>query len=172
MLSEHNDGCFGAKSVFLARAVARRLTVFLAIWLILAGADPVDLPVGIAAIVLAVWTSMRLLPPGRWRVSPIALLSLTLRFFRQSIVAGFDIAWRVLDPRLPLNPGFVVYPTRIPQGPAFNVFCTFISLAPGTLPVGQDDSGAIVVHCLDVSQPVAAQLAADDRLLKQALGGG
>jgi multicomponent Na+:H+ antiporter subunit E len=148
-----------------------RLTIFLAVWLVLAGADPVDLPAGIAATVVATWTSMRLLPPGRWRVSPTALLSLTLRFFRQSIAAGFDIAWRALDPRLPLNPGFIVYPTRLPQGPALNTFCTFISLAPGTLPVGQNASGAIVVHCLDVSEPVAAHLAADDRLLTRALGG-
>ncbi len=149
-----------------------RMTVFLAVWLVLTGADPADLPAGIAAIVAATWTSMRLLPPRRSHVSAPALLSLGLRFFRQSVAAGFDVACRALDPRLPLRPGFVIYAARLPPGPALNTFCTFISLAPGTLPVGPDDSGAIVVHCLDVGQPVAAHLAADDRLLTQAIGGG
>jgi multicomponent Na+:H+ antiporter subunit E len=53
-----------------------------------------------------------------------------------------------------------------------SAFCAFTSLAPGTLPVGTDANGAIVVHCLDVGQPVAAQLAADERLLAEMLGGG
>jgi multicomponent Na+:H+ antiporter subunit E len=53
-----------------------------------------------------------------------------------------------------------------------DAFCALTSLAPGTLPAGADDSGAIVVHCLDVGQPVASHLAADEELFTRALGHG
>jgi multicomponent Na+:H+ antiporter subunit E len=147
-----------------------RSAAFLGLWLILAGADPADLPAGVVAIAAATWTSMRLLPQGSSRPSPGALIRLALRFVRQSIVAGVDVAWRAFDPRLPLQPGFVIYPARLPPGPALNAFCTLTSLAPGTLPAGPDDGGAIVIHCLDVGRPVAAHLAEDERLFTLPLG--
>jgi len=152
-------------------AIVRRAVAFLALWLILVGGpDPADRPAGIVALVAATWASLRLLPPGRARFSPVALARLVWRFARQSIVAGADVAWRALDPRLPLRPGFVIYPARLPPGPALSAFCALTSLAPGTLPAGPDDNGAIVVHCLDVGQPVASHLAADEQLLTRALG--
>jgi multicomponent Na+:H+ antiporter subunit E len=46
-----------------------------------------------------------------------------------------------------------------------------MSLLPGTVPTGSDKSGAILIHCLDVKQPVVAQLAADEALLVRAMGG-
>jgi multicomponent Na+:H+ antiporter subunit E len=148
-----------------------RLAAFLGLWLILIGGpDPSNRPAGIVAIVAATWASLRLLPPGAARVAPAALAGVALRFLRQSVVAGWDVAWRALDPRLPLRPGFLVYAARLPRGPALDAFCTLTSLAPGTLSAGLDESGAIVVHCLDVGQPVAAHLAADERLFTQALG--
>jgi len=150
-----------------------RLVAFLGLWLILIGGpDPANRPAGVVAILAAIWTSLRLLPSSGARVAPVALARLALRFLHQSVVAGWDVAWRALDPRLPLRPGFVVYPARLPPGPALNAFCTLTSLAPGTLPAGPDESGAIVVHCLDVGQPVAAHLATDERLFAQALGAG
>ena len=152
-------------------SVLLRALAFLVLWLILVGgADPADRPAGIFALATATWASLRLLPPGGVRPSPVALARLVLRFLRQSIVAGADVAWRALDPRLPLRPGIVIYPTHLPPGPASDAFCALTSLAPGTLPAGANDSGAIVVHCLDVGQPVASHLAADERLLALALG--
>jgi multicomponent Na+:H+ antiporter subunit E len=143
------------------------------LWLILVGGpDPSDRPAGIVAIAAATWMSLRLLPPGAARLSPIAVARLVLRFLRQSIVAGADVAWRALDPRLPLRPGFVTHSTLLPPGPALDAFCALTSLAPGTLPAGPNDSGAIVVHCLDIGQPVASHLAADEKLFARAIGQG
>lgn len=89
-----------------ARRAGWRLPAFLGLWLILFGADPAGLPVGIAAAIAATWTSLHLLPPGGSRSSPKAVARLALRFLYQSVVAGIDVALRALDPRLPLRPGF------------------------------------------------------------------
>ncbi len=57
------------------------------------------------------------------------------------------------------------YPLLLPRGPARNTFTTLTSLLPGTVPIGSDTQDALVIHCLDVTQPVAAQLAAEEALL-------
>ena len=148
-----------------------RVIFFYIFWLILYGVRPAGLPVGVAAAIMATWASRRLLPPGRGILRPIALVRLVLRFPLQSIIAGVDVAWRALDPRMPLQPGFVVYQSRLPSGPMRNAFCTMTGLLPGTLPSGSNENGDLVIHCLDVSQPVIEQLAAEEAELQQVLGG-
>jgi len=134
---------------------------------VLTAAGPADLAAGVLATVAATWVSVRLLPPGRSRFSPTALCRLALGFLYQSVVAGVDVARRALDPRLPLRPGFVTYPVRLPPGNARNVFTTLTSLLPGTVPAGEAN-GQLVYHCLDVDQPVVAQLAAEEAALSKA----
>jgi multicomponent Na+:H+ antiporter subunit E len=151
--------------------VITRAACFFGFWLILTGLDPGDAPAGLAAAAIATWTSLRLLPAGDWRLRPITAARFVLHFLHQSVAAGVDVAWRALDPRAPLRPGFIVYRPRLPPRPARHAFCTLTSLLPGTLPSGPDATGAIVVHCLDASQPVAAQLAAEEAALIQAFGG-
>jgi multicomponent Na+:H+ antiporter subunit E len=134
------------------------------------GPSLADLPVGLAAVAAATWLSLRLLPAGKSRPRPIFLAALALRFVRQSVVSGTDVAWRALDPNLSLRPGFVAYPLRLPPGGARSAFCALSSLLPGTLPTGVDENGALLVHCLDVDQPVAANLAEEETLFMRALG--
>ena len=161
----------GISTGWFVSSIVWRAVAFLGLWLILVGgADPADRPAGVIALAAATWASLRLLPPVRARLAPVALARLVLRFIRQSIVAGTDVAWRALDPRLPLRPGFVIYSAHLPPGPALDAFCALTSLAPGTLPAGTNGSGAIVVHCLDVGQPVASHLADDERLFALVLG--
>jgi multicomponent Na+:H+ antiporter subunit E len=94
----------------LSRSPVVRAVGFFVLWMVVAGGDLADLAVGTVAALAATWASLRLLPPGLSRVRPAALARLALRFLRQSVVAGVDVARRALDPRLPLHPGFVVYP--------------------------------------------------------------
>jgi multicomponent Na+:H+ antiporter subunit E len=143
---------------------------FLVFWLLLAGPDPADLAAGVFAAAAATWTSLRLLPPSGRRLGYAALVRLAWRFRQQSLIGGWDVARRALDPRLPLRPGFITYPVRIPPGTARHVFGALTSALPGTLPAGVDAHGALVYHCLDVEQPVAAQLAIDEELLLRVLG--
>jgi multicomponent Na+:H+ antiporter subunit E len=155
----------------LARASAARAAFFLGFWLMISGWAPLDLPVGLAAVVGATWVSLRFLPPLGSRLRLTSIAALTVSFLRQSVVSGTDVAWRALNPRLRLRPGLVACPLRLPEGGERSAFCALSSLMPGTLPTGTDESGALLVHCLDISQPVAANLAAEERLFIRAVGG-
>jgi multicomponent Na+:H+ antiporter subunit E len=122
-------------SLFRDAALSRGL-LFLLFWFALSLGNPADLAAGLVAATAATWTSLRLLPPRPSHPSLLALATFALRFLGQSIVAGVDVAWRALDPRLPLNPSFVAYRPRLSAGSGQRAFCTVASLLPGTLPVG------------------------------------
>ena len=154
-----------------SRPVVLRTLGFFVLWIILTDGNPADLAVGALAALAATWASLRLLAPGTRRVRPAALSRLALRFLRQSVVAGADVAWRALDPQLPLHPGFVLYPVTLSPGPERNMFTTLMSLLPGTVPTGSDEKGGLLIHCLDVEQPVVAQLAVEEALFVRAVGG-
>jgi multicomponent Na+:H+ antiporter subunit E len=154
----------------LVRFAAPRAALFLGFWLMIAGWAPADLPVGLAAVAAATWVSLRFLPPGRAKPRLASLGALAASFLRQSVVSGTDIAWRALNPKMQLRPGFVPCRLRLPPGGERSAFCALSSLLPGTLPTGTDEDGAVLVHCLDVDQPVAANLAAEERLFMRAIG--
>ena len=151
-------------------AIAVRATIYLLFWLMISGFGLKDLPVGLVATAAATWASFKLSPPGAGNPRPREILHLAWRFLRQSIAAGTDVARIALSPRMTLRPGFVAYPLHLPEGATRNAFCALSSLMPGTLPTGLDENGALLVHCLDVSQPVAENLAHEERLFMQAIG--
>jgi multicomponent Na+:H+ antiporter subunit E len=159
----------GAANGRLWSSAARRAIWFLCFWLVLSGADLLDLPAAVGAIAAATWMSLRLLAPTTSRGSPRAIAQLALRFLYESVIAGADVARRALDPRLPLRPGFVVYPIGLPPGAGRNMFAMLTSLLPGTVPAGEE-KGQLIYHCLDVGQPVFEQLAAEEAALSRALG--
>ena len=154
----------------VASAISRAAGFF-GFWLVLTGADAGDLAAGLVAAVAATWASLRLMPAQQWSLRPIKLAGYVLHFLRQPIVAGIDVAWRALDPRLRLRPGFVVYQAQLPPGTTREAFCAIMSLMPGTLPCGPAESNGLTIHCLDVTQPVAEQLAVEEVLCMQTLGG-
>ena len=151
------------------RSFVVRCSGFLGLWIVWIGAAPADLAAGLAAAAVAAWASLRLVPPVGG-VRPLALLALVPRFLWQSVVAGLDVARRAVDPRLPLRPGFVRYRPGLAPGLARNAFATLTSLLPGTVPA-HDDGQTLLYHCLDLDQPVAAQLSAEELRLARALTG-
>jgi multicomponent Na+:H+ antiporter subunit E len=159
-----------AANVPLLPAAFARATGFLVLWLVLAGFNPGDLPAAVVAVAAATWTSMRLMPPGASRLSLPGIARLALHFPGQSLMAGFDVARRAFDPRLPLRPGFVTVSMRLPPGTRRDAFCAFASLQPGTLPVGTNEDGTLLVHCLDIGQQGAEQMVADEKHFGRALG--
>lgn len=152
-------------------ALALRALLYLGVWIVVdQSAKPANLVVGVLASVAAAWVSLRLLPPSRGRVRLGLLLMLLPRFLWQSLVAGVDVARRAFAPRLDLHPGFVEYGTQLPPGSARNAFELIASLMPGTVP-SDESLRQIEFHCLDTRQPVAEQLAAEERAYTPALHG-
>jgi multicomponent Na+:H+ antiporter subunit E len=150
--------------VVLARAL-----LYFGVWIVIdQSAKPANLVFGVLAAGAATWASLRLLPPSAGRVRLGVLLTLLPRFLWQSLVAGVDVARRAFSPRLPLAPGFVDYPARLPRGTARNAFELISSLMPGSLATGET-AAAIEYHCLDASLPVIEQLAAEEQSYARAL---
>ncbi len=150
-------------------ATPARALAFAALWLVLMpSAKAGDLAFGAFATACATWASLRLLPPGTGGVRASGLLRHVPRLFVASIVAGWDVARRALAPTPDVRPGFVDHATSLPRGMARTTFATVTSLLPGTVPAGERDA-AIVYHALDVGQPVADELRAEEARLAPAL---
>jgi multicomponent Na+:H+ antiporter subunit E len=152
------------------RAIILRWLGYLALWVALIGLAPLDLVVGELTAAVATWASLRLLPPGSHPLRPAGLPGLVLRFLARSASAGIDVARRAFSPRLPLQPGFIQYRTGYARGPTRNAFASMTSLLPGTVAV-RDDAQGLLYHCLDLEQPVTADLAAEEREAERALVG-
>ena len=150
----------------MSRNIARRGTGFLLLWIVLIGAEPVQILVGSIVAAAATAVSLQLRPASRLRVRMLAMSRIALRLAGQAVVAGVDVAWRALAPAPGVRPGFVSHRLQLPPGPARDAFSALMSLLPGTVPAGLDARDELLVHCLDVDVPVEAQLAADeDRFL-------
>lgn len=158
------------QSVF-SRGALFRFSAYLALWFILIGFSISNLLIGCLAAACATWISVLLFPISDRSLDLVALARLTVRLPWQSLLAGADVARRALDPRMPLRPGFITYATTLESGPRRSAYRALMSLQPGTMPVSADEAGDLLIHCLDVGQPVAAQLAAEEALFVQATGG-
>ena len=148
----------------MVRTALVRWVLLLVFWVALIGFSLSALVVGVVAAGGATWVSLRLLPPARQRVRLGVLALLLPRFLWQSLLAGWDVARRAFDPRLPLRPGFVAFRSAHAPGHLRNTFAAISSLMPGTLPCGEDGD-EIIFHCLDIGQPILKQLAAEEKVL-------
>lgn len=148
---------------------ARGAVLFL-VWLVLTDARLTDVPVGLLAAFFGALASRSLAPETLARPHAGALLAYGVRFLRQSVLAGFDIAHRAFSPSLPLKPGMALFTPALPPGAARTLFADLASMAPGTLPTGETADGAMELHCLDTDIDAAAQLADDEARLMAALG--
>lgn len=158
-------------------AFAARSLLFFGFWLLLLEPESLapaaigaDWAVGVLAALAAALLSLRLLPPVAQTPRPWPLLHYLVRFFMQSLLAGFDVARRALDPRLPLAPGPLIHPTALPKGTtARTLFGAVSSQVPGTLAVDLDASDHLLYHCLYGPQEAARGLAADEALFLRML---
>lgn len=153
-----------------AVALALRAAAYFAFWVVLAGTGIKDLAAGLVTALIAAWISLKLIPAGEMTLRPGRALALFLRFLWQSMVAGVTVARIALTPVMPLRPGMVAYRTRLPPGNRRDLFMTYASLLPGTLPTGSaGEADVIAVHALDCGQPVAQSLAAEEVRISAAL---
>lgn len=138
-------------------AVAVRLALFGALWLVLTRGRLDDPLLALASVGAATGASLALSPPGAGGVRVGAALGFAGYFLLHSFLGGWDVAWRALHPRMPLSPGFVRFRMRVRTPRARLLLAWTTSLLPGTATVGL--RGRILrVHALDASSDVTRRL--------------
>jgi len=71
-------------------------------------------------------------------------------FLYYCTLANLDVAYRVLHPYLPIEPGIVKVKTTLKSEVARVALANSITLTPGTMTVALTDDGYIYVHCIKV----------------------
>lgn len=148
-----------------------RLTVFAALWVVIAGSDPSSWIIGLPTVLFATWSSFRLSldQPGGLGLKLPGLLRFLPYFAVESVRGGLDVAARVLHPRVNIDPVFVRYEPRLLHPIARVVFLDSVSLLPGTLSADLRD-GVIEVHALDSGPELKSGLLRLERLVGRMFG--
>jgi multicomponent Na+:H+ antiporter subunit E len=97
-----------------------------------------------------------------------ALFIYTVTLARDIWLSSVDVAKRVLDPDLPMNPGVIAVPTQDDSECDFTAAFSAhgITITPGELVVDFDGSHTMYVHCLDVEASGKSAPGAQTKRLK------
>ncbi|MBP7216717.1 MAG: Na+/H+ antiporter subunit E [Candidatus Omnitrophica bacterium] len=72
-------------------------------------------------------------------------------FWWECLRSNIDVALRVLNPRLPINPGIVKVKTNLKTETGLTLLANSITLTPGTFTVDIDrEQGYLYIHWIDV----------------------
>jgi len=134
-----------------------RIIVYTVTWWVLTKGAGDSWPVGIPAVLAAIYIDFNLFRPENTGWSLGGLIAFVLFFLKSSVYSGIDVVRRVYDPRLPLDPAMVEYPLRLTSSAARNLFICTVSLLPGTLSTAIEGH-KLVIHALDVGRPVVHEL--------------
>lgn len=148
-----------------------RALLALCLWWVLSEGDRSSLAFGLVMAILVTATSLWLFPPVGPRLRWHRLPGYLLWFTGRSLLAGVDVARRLLAPALPLNPGRVTLELNLPEGPPRWWLANSLSLLPGTLSV--DLRGQrIEVHTLDTQSDIAQEVEQAQRRVAVLYGDG
>jgi multicomponent Na+:H+ antiporter subunit E len=79
-----------------------------------------------------------------------------LVFTKEIIVANVDVAYRVVAPRMPLEPQVILVPLRVETAVGVTTIANSITITPGTLALDHDpEENALYVHAIDGRNPEA-----------------
>lgn len=127
--------------------------VLLLVYLLLAGFVLEELLVGVVvsaglSLILTKYVDYKIDYKLPYRLLVFIFVYLPV-FIWQLVLANFDVARRVLSPKIPLNPGFVKVDTELKGEFAKLTLANSITLTPGTLSIDVDEQ-SIYVHTVDV----------------------
>ncbi|WP_331773891.1 Na+/H+ antiporter subunit E [Sulfurospirillum sp. 1612] len=84
-----------------------------------------------------------------FRFQPIMYLSYLVVFLKNLVLSNIDVARRVIDPKLPINPGIVAIKTALQEDYKKLILANSITLTPGTITLDvQEDT--LYIHWIDV----------------------
>ena len=126
------------------------------VWLLLTGTlntqnlivgGLVSLIVGLVFGELFVDEPLKVFHVNRWFFA-IAYIPL---FIWEMAKANFDVAYRVLHPKMPINPGIVKVKTNLKSEMGKTFLANSITLTPGTFTVDLKDE-FLYIHCINVRE--------------------
>jgi len=86
--------------------------------------------------------------PKRW----LFAITYVPLFIRELIKANFDVAWRVIHPDMPTNPGIIKIKTNLKSDVALTALANSITLTPGTLTLDIDKKqGELMIHWMTMT---------------------
>jgi multicomponent Na+:H+ antiporter subunit E len=86
----------------------------------------------------------------KFKFRPIIYLQYLIIFIKNLILSNIDVAKRVIDPKLPINPGIVEIKTDLKEDYKKLILANSITLTPGTITMDvQGDS--MFIHWIDVT---------------------
>jgi multicomponent Na+:H+ antiporter subunit E len=141
-----------------AGSAAIRTALLLLTWWALTEGDPEGTVFGLFAALLVALLSLRFFPAPGHRPRLLAAMVFSGYFMLRSVVAGVDVARRLLSPRLPIKPGYVTYTTSLPAGSPRWLLANTLSLLPGTISVTLQGA-ELELHCLDTDTAVREDVA-------------
>jgi len=120
-------------------------------WLLLSWHfDPLHLVLGLICSLLVAYLSHDLLITERisFSLRKIILFIFYLFYLAYNIVlANLDVAYRVLHPKMPINPKIVRFNSKLNSDIAKTILANSITLTPGTITIDIRD-GTLYVHSL------------------------
>jgi len=125
------------------------------VWILLAW--PVNIQEVVAGLIVAVLAGLIMRDvtsaDSKCLLNPIRLFWLviyTVVLAYYIVKANFDVAYRVLHPAMPINPGIVKIRTELKTLAGITALSNSITLTPGTLTVDVLEGGILYVHCINV----------------------
>ena len=85
----------------------------------------------------------------KFRFRPIAYIIYLVVFMKNLILSNWDVAKRVIDPKLPINPGIVAIKTNLKEDYKKLMLANSITLTPGTITMDVRDD-TYFIHWIDV----------------------
>ena len=85
-----------------------------------------------------------------FRFRPIAYIIYLFTFLKALVLANWDVARRVIDPKLPINPGIVAIKTNLKEDYKKLMLANSITLTPGTITMDVRDD-TLFIHWIDVT---------------------
>ena len=119
------------------------------LWWLLTGGEPASWVIGAPAVLAAAAASLAMRPAASSRPRLAGLARFVPFFVWRSLTGSLDVAWRALQPRLPITPTLEQYVLRLPpEGRSRVFFASVLNLLPGTLSAELGDH-QITVHVLN-----------------------
>lgn len=114
-------------------------------WQSMAAGGFVAVIIGLIFGNLAITAPLKVIQPKRW----FWLLAYIPVFTWEMAKANFDVAYRVLHPKMPIKPGIVKVKTRLKSELGIAVLANSITLTPGTFTIDLKDE-YLYIHCINV----------------------